>query len=293
MPSCAASSSSAPAATIAGRQTPGTKALTPFELLFEARAGRAVALPPRLHRIYGGDLRFGARSLYANFVSSIDGVVAVEDRPSSGSLISGKSDSDRFLMGLLRAVADVVLIGAGTLRATPGHRWTAAHVFPALATDFEIVRRSTNRAADPLLVVLSASGDLPGSHPALEAGALVLTTADGARRAHGRLPSACEVVVLGRGKEVPMADAIRLIRARGSASVLSEAGGVVTGQLVRDQLVDELYLTVSPVLAGRVRGDRNKGIVEGIHLLPDVLRPMRLVSARRHQSHLFLRYRRA
>jgi riboflavin biosynthesis pyrimidine reductase len=90
-----------------------------------------------------------------------------------------------------------------------------------------------------------------------------------------------------------MADAIKLIRARGYASVLSEAGGVVTGQLVRDQLVDELYLTVSPVLAGRVRGDQNKGIVEGIHLLPDVLRPMRLVSARRHQSHLFLRYRRA
>jgi riboflavin biosynthesis pyrimidine reductase len=65
------------------------------------------------------------------------------------------------------------------------------------------------------------------------------------------------------------------------------------GQLVRDQLVDELYLTVSPLLAGRVRGDGNKGLVEGVHFLPERLRQMRLVSARRYQSHLFLRYQRA
>jgi riboflavin biosynthesis pyrimidine reductase len=251
-----------------------------------------VALPPKLRRIYGGDLRIPSRGLYANFVSSIDGVVAIEDRPSSGSLISGKSEADRFLMGLLRAVADAVLIGAGTLRATPGHSWTAPHIFPALATDFELLRRSIRRAGDPRLVVLSASGDLPASHPALETGALVLTTADGASRARGRLPGTCEVVVLSRGKQVPVAATVNLLRTRGYASLLSEAGGVVTGQLVRDELVDELFLTLSPVLAGRMRGDGNKGIVEGIHLLPDELRPMRLVSARRHQSHLFLRYRR-
>ena len=89
-----------------------------------------------------------------------------------------------------------------------------------------------------------------------------------------------------------MAAAVKLLRAEGYTSLLSEAGGVVMGQLVRDGLVDELFLTVSPVLAGRVRGDGNKGLVEGVHLLPEHLRQMRLVSARRHQSHLFLRYQR-
>lgn len=270
----------------------GAAGLAPFEVLFEARSGRTVAVPPTLRRIYGGDVRIGSRALYANLVSSIDGIVAVENTPSSGSLISGKSQSDRFLMGLLRALADAVLVGAGTLRATPGHYWTAQHIFPALAADFEVLRRSMHRATDPRLVVLSASGDLPGSHPALERGALVLTTADGARRARRQLPSTCEVKVLSRGRQVPVAAAVKLLRAEGYASLLSEAGGVVMGQLVRDELVDELYLTISPVLAGRVRGDGNKGMVEGVHLLPEHLRQMRLVSARRHQSHLFLRYQR-
>jgi riboflavin biosynthesis pyrimidine reductase len=252
-----------------------------------------VALPPKLRRLYGGDIRIGSPVVYANFVATIDGVVAVEDRPSSGSLISGKSLPDRFLMGLLRALADAVLVGAGTLRATPGHLWTAPHVFPALAADFEILRRSLHRATDPRLVVLTATGDLPGTHPAMERGALVLTTADGGRRARRQLPASCEVVVLSRGKQVPVAAAVELLRARGYTSLLSEAGGVVMGQLVRDQLVDEIYLTVSPVLAGRRTGDGNKGMVEGVHLLPDHLREMRLVSARRHQSHLFLHYRRS
>ena len=87
--------------------------------------------------------------------------------------------------------------------------------------------------------------------------------------------------------------AIKALRADGYASLLSEAGGVVLGQLVREELVDDLYLTISPVLAGRVRGDGNKGLVDGIHLLPKQLRQMRLVSARRHQSYLFLRYQRS
>ena len=61
-------------------------------------------------------------------------------------------------MGLLRACADVVLIGAGTLRATPGHRWTPAHVCPAAADGYAALRRSQGRAADPQLVVVTARG---------------------------------------------------------------------------------------------------------------------------------------
>jgi riboflavin biosynthesis pyrimidine reductase len=216
--------------------------------------------------------------------------VAVEDAPSSGALISGKSQADRFLMGLLRAAADAVLIGAGTLRATPGHLWTAQHVYPSLTRDWQQLRQAMGKAADPRLVVLTASGELDGSHPALQRGALVLTTAAGARRARAGAPGGCEVRVVGRGRQVSITRALDLLRSLGYAAVLSEAGGVVMGQLVRERCVDELFLTVSPVLAGRVRGDGNKGLVEGFHLLPGAAHQMRLAGARRHQSHLFLRY---
>src|SRR5438132_3939662 len=153
-PSCAASSWRPPAASTEGRPTAGRVGLRPFEVLFDSRSGRLLALPPTLRHIYGGDAHMGPRALYANFVASIDGVVAVENAPSSGSLISGKSQSDRFLMGLLRALADAVLVGAGTLRATPGHQWTAPHVFPSLADEFEVLRHTMHRPADPRLVVL-------------------------------------------------------------------------------------------------------------------------------------------
>jgi len=65
-----------------------------------------------------GRLGFSTPVVYSNFVSSVDGVVTLGSKPSAGSVISGKYPADRFLMGLLRACADAVLIGAGTLRAT-------------------------------------------------------------------------------------------------------------------------------------------------------------------------------
>src|SRR6202043_4004688 len=123
-------------------------------------------LPADLRHVYGR-LGFGARAVYSNFVSSVDGVVTVGLKPSAGSIISGKYPADRFLMGLLRACADAVVIGAGTLRDTPGHLWTPAHVYPALATEFTALRSSLGRSPEPVLVVLTASGDIDFSHPAL------------------------------------------------------------------------------------------------------------------------------
>jgi hypothetical protein len=93
--------------------------LSPFEVLFEAGGLPEYALPVDLKHLYGR-LGFTNRVVYANFVSSIDGVVTLGAKPSAGSVISGKDQADRFLMGLLRACADAVVLGAGTLRATPG-----------------------------------------------------------------------------------------------------------------------------------------------------------------------------
>jgi hypothetical protein len=93
--------------------------LSAFEVLFEADLP-SYALPDELRAIYGR-LGFADRVVYSNFVSSLDGVVTLGSGVSAGSVISGKNPADRFLMGLLRACADVVVIGAGTMRATPGH----------------------------------------------------------------------------------------------------------------------------------------------------------------------------
>jgi len=84
--------------------------------------------------------------VFSNFVTSIDGVATLGETQSAGSVLSAKNPGDRFLMALLRACADVVLLGAGTLRSTPGHLWTAGHVYPALAESFAGLRRSLGRS---------------------------------------------------------------------------------------------------------------------------------------------------
>lgn len=156
--------------------------MIPLELLFEEEGSPSYDLPEGLERRYGGRLGFEAPRRYANFVSSLDGVVALEGVNNSSQMISGTSEADRFVMGLLRACAGSVLIGAGTLRAAPDSLWTPAYIYPDAATEFAELRRRLGREDDPRLVVLTARGDLDPGHRALEAGALVLTTSLGATR---------------------------------------------------------------------------------------------------------------
>jgi riboflavin biosynthesis pyrimidine reductase len=140
-----------------------------------------------------------------------------------------------------------------------------------------------------LLVVLTGSGELDFSHPALVRGAIVMTTAPGAKKIGSRLPASCELVVLGKGKRLDIGKAVGEMRERGLDVLLSEAGPHVTGQLVGEGLLDEVFLTVSPVLAGRDR-EKRLGMVEGIELLPDKGAWSQLLSARQHGDYLFLRY---
>ena len=265
-------------------------ALEPFEVLYEAAALPAYKLPIDLQRLYGR-LGFSTPVVYSNFVSSLDGVVTLGSKPSAGSIISGKVPADRFLMGLLRACADAVVIGAGTMRGTPGHLWTPAHVYPDLATEFTALRSALGRAMEPQLVVVTASGDIDAAHPALVRGAIVLTTADGAKAIGHRLPSTCEVVAMGKGKGIEVGEAIAELRNRGFRVLLTEGGPHLVGQLIEGGLLDEAFLTVSPVIAGRQDGDKRLGMVEGVELLPDHGVWSSLLSARRHGDHLFLRYR--
>jgi riboflavin biosynthesis pyrimidine reductase len=262
----------------------------PLAGLYERAGLPAWPLPRVLADVYGGDLGFRQPCVYANFVASVDGVTALgPEYPSSGSAISGHAPADRFVMGLLRACADVVLIGAGTLRATPGHLWTPAHVCPAAADGYAAFRRGQGRAGDPRLAVVTARGDIPAGHPALRAGALILTTAAGARWLRGRLPPACTILDLGDRPELPPADVLAAARTGGGTMVLTEGGPRLLGQLAAAGLLDELFLTISPVLAGRGVTAR-PGLIAARELLPRRAGPAELLTVHRHGSHLFLRY---
>jgi riboflavin biosynthesis pyrimidine reductase len=263
-------------------------ALESFQVLYEADLP-AYKLPADLHHVYGR-LGFATAVLFSNFVTSVDGVATVGSKPSAGSIISGKYPADRFLMGLLRACADAVVIGAGTLRATPGHLWTPAHVYPDLATEFIALRSALGRATEPQLVVVTASGNIDPSHPALVRGALVITTDDGAVAIGSRLPATCEVIAMGKGANVDLREAVAALRSRRLEVVLTEGGPHLMGRLIEAGLLEEVFLTISPVIAGR-DGEPRMGMVEGVELLPELLVWGSLLSARRHGDHLFLRYR--
>ena len=103
------------------------------------------------------------------------------------------------------------------------------------------------------------------------------------------MPEASDVVAVNDGDTVDLAAAVEVLRARGCSVILSEAGPTMFGSFVASRLVDELFLTVSPVVAGRATGVR-LGLVEGVELLPQTRVAGRLRSVRAHGSHLFLRY---
>jgi riboflavin biosynthesis pyrimidine reductase len=218
-------------------------------------------------------------------VSSLDGVVA--GAGITPGTISLRSEADRFVMGLLRASAGAVLIGAGTLRPDPGHRWTAEKVYPQAAAEFSSLRVALGLPPEPPLAVVTASGRLPVL-TALTPGSLVITTPAGARALAGSLPPTAELVVPADVDTIPAAKIVGVLRERGHDRVLSEGGPRLFGQLVAEGLVDELFLTTSPALFG--------GAPPAIGItgrLPPAWEPRaraELLSLRRHGSHLFARY---
>src|ERR1700710_2925509 len=99
-----------------------------------------LALPAELHTLYGGGIGFEGPRVFANFVETIDGVVAMPDIERSNAIVSDESEADRFVMGLLRALADVVLVGSATMLASPKGTWRADRVYAPAADAFAELR---------------------------------------------------------------------------------------------------------------------------------------------------------
>ena len=271
--------------------------LTPLDVLYEAESGDELELPSELARLYGR-LRFprAGRHVFGNFVTTLDGVVALGvPGHESGGAISGYSKHDRMVMGLLRAVADVVVTGAGTLRSVPDHLWTAEHIFPALADDFGQLRAGLGKSERPLNVIVSASGELPPESRVLRSGevpVLIVTTSRGARRIDKTaMHRSVELAtVAGDGPLSVAAVLDAAASARPGRLILAEAGPRLMANFFAERLLDELFLTLAPQIAGRDGSTERPGLVSGRSFAPDDPRWGALVGVRRGGSHLFLRY---
>jgi riboflavin biosynthesis pyrimidine reductase len=260
-----------------------------IELLYESPAAAISELTAPLARLYGGGLGFAGPTAYTNFVASLDGSVALPGIPRSNELISGASDGDRFVMGLLRAFADVVVVGSGTFHGSPTGTWSPARAHPDSAALFAQLRLVRGQAERPELAILTGSGAIDVEHPALRGRAVIMTSKRGAARLQGRVPKAAELATLTSGTTIDPRIALRFLEDRGHGLILFEAGPHTFGTFAAAGLIDELFLTVSPLLTGGSAATR-LSLVEAFEPARDGIVPAELRSLRRFEDHLFLRY---
>ncbi|MHB1834604.1 MAG: RibD family protein [Solirubrobacteraceae bacterium] len=225
-----------------------------------------------------GELASGDRPyVICNFVASADGKATVHGR--SGPL--GSSDGDRASFHLLRTQVDAILAGTGTMRVERYGRMVREDRLAA-------IRVAEGRAPQPLAVTISRSGQIPFEIPlfadpesrvALYAPDTVAPPADCA--------ASVRMHPLAEGTSGQLSDVMRSLTAdHGVRSVLLEGGPVLFGAMLAEDLVDELFLTLAPALAGGAERVLTTG-----PSLPEPL-ALELVWVLERGGHLFLRYAR-
>jgi len=235
----------------------------PLRLSPPVRPGRA-PLPPAAEGLIAALAAAYAspagRWVRANMIASADGAVTAQGR--SGGL---SGPADRVVFTVLRSLADVILVGAGTARAERYGTIRAGEVWPHL--------RAGRPAVPPIAVItrrldLDPDGPLlagwgTGAGPAAPAGpgtsagpvarTIVLTTRlapPGRRNAAART---AQVIIAGE-REVSAEAAIAALTRLGHRRILVEGGPSLLGQVIAAGLLDELCLTISPVLEGGAAG---------------------------------------
>jgi riboflavin biosynthesis pyrimidine reductase len=262
---------------------------------------RGGQLPASLHDAYGSDITIPLRTdrptVIANFVSTIDGVVSFKiPGEAGGGEVSGFFEPDRFVMGLLRSLADAIVIGAGTLRDTRKHVWSPSHVHPPSADAYRLVREQLGLTVEPTTVVVTSNGGIDLTQRGLadpNVPVIVVTTNHGQVALEAQAPFApnVDVVTVGAADHVESAALIEILRARGFQLVLTEGGPHLFGQLMGAHLIDELFLTLAPQIAGRSDEAPRLGLVEGTAFAVADAPWSQLVDLRRSGSNLFARYR--
>jgi riboflavin biosynthesis pyrimidine reductase len=174
-----------------------------------------------------------------NFVATADGSATFQGR--SGGI---GDDGDRAMFHALREPMDAVLAGTGTLRTERYGR--------ILGNPERRQRRlSAGRPAEPLACLITRSGELPLDIPLFaEPEARIVVFAPGPVELAG-VPAQVQVEFYDPGTDRPLAQIMRTLRQdHGVRSLLCEGGPSLFGSLLREQLVDELFLTVAPKLTG-------------------------------------------
>lgn len=196
--------------------------------------------------------------IYANFVQTLDGIVSLLGIHASGADIA-QSEEDRWLMNLLRAHADAVLMGMGTLMLErhlerPRPR---GPVFRIVDPELQELRRKLGRGTERNIFITS-TGNLQLSDFAVFDGerveAAIVTTTAGAARLKPQQDTHPHVklIVTDKDGEVDLPAAMKILRREfGIRYLLCEGGPVLYGYMVRAGLIDEKFLTVAPLDAGQ------------------------------------------
>jgi riboflavin biosynthesis pyrimidine reductase len=279
------------------RQAP---TFAPLRTWLQATRGRRLPLPPGLSRLYGEFRLPRPRSgfyVYSNFVSTLDGVVSLQVKGhGGGGDISGFSAQDRMVMGLLRAAADAVIVGSGTLAADPDHLWTPEGICPELKDDYRRLDAAMRRRSAALNVIVSASGSLNLRLPVFSSGkvpAMIITTARGAKHLlKHKVPDALHVhAIRRRAGEIPAQEILEIVgRSVDGKRILVEGGPRLLGTFYKERLLDEQFLSLAPQLSGREIGDARMSLVMGETFAPDDPLWGKLIDARSGRRLLFLRY---
>lgn len=219
-----------------------------MRLIYPEPAGRPELALTDLAGLYAYPPDQDRAWLRANMVASVDGAASLAGR--SGGL-SGQAD--KLVFNLLRGLADVVLVGAGTARSEgygPAHPHHAAALWPQLRA---------GRAAAPPIAVVTRRLDVDISGPLLtgasgESRTIVVTTAAApAGRRSAAVAAGADVIVAGEDA-VDLRIAVAALAERGHRRLLTEGGPRLLAELAGLGLLDELCLTVSPLLAGGTGG---------------------------------------
>jgi riboflavin biosynthesis pyrimidine reductase len=245
----------------------------PFEVLAD---GEQVSPRCKLEEEYGAALLLATDRVAVNFVSTIDGIVSYGLGIGDSSAVGGGIAADRLLMAMLRAVAAVIVVGAGTVRVAGTHQWTPATLAPDRAADLAALRAAAGLPPSPApLLAVSGNKDFK---PDVDAATKPQTPF------HVLAPAPPQ-------RRLDAATIVAAARELGRAGpILCEGGPHLFATLVAEPTPLDLFLTVAPQLAGWPT-DRTArlGLVEGV-ALPPWARGGRLRSVRRAGEHLLLRY---
>ena len=262
------------------------------------------ALSAGLRDLYDGDLRFPAAPsnrpfVIANFVSTLDGVVSYQIKgQAGGSTISGSDPADRFIVGLLRASVDAVIVGARTVQEeSPDGLWIPEYTYPDakhLYTDYRV--NVLHKPKYPWLVVVSGNGRLDLERAIFrtpELSTMVITTAagrDALVKAGANLSSVQIHALDARDGTIDPVGILRLLSQIGVGRLLHEGGPTLFGQFLAAEAVDELFLTLSPQIAGRGADTMRPGLVQRTEFMPARAPWFELLSVKQSAEHLYLRY---